>query len=183
VTSTGQVNLNANPVYNTTAGSIGTIADGARTGVRKTVNAVDPESAGNVTFELQSGSLPSGLSLSNEGSEGGTGVISGNAAAVGSDTTSNFVLRAVDAASNTTSRAFSMTVLAPSFTSFTSSGTFSVPTGVTQVDVLVVAGGGGSGRRGGGGGAGCGAPYLANAQIGGGAGGSGIVMVRYQYQG
>jgi hypothetical protein len=37
---------------------------------------------------------------------------------------------------------------------FTASGTFSVPSGVTSVDVLVVAGGGGGGKEGGGGGAG-----------------------------
>lgn len=140
-----QINIDAQPVFVTSAGALASITDSNRTGVRRTVVATDPESAGNVTFELQSGVIPPGLSLSNEGSEGGTAVISGNATAVGTNTTYNFTLRAVDAASNTSSRSFSITVLAPSVTSFTSSGTFSVPAGLTAVNVLVVAGGGGGG--------------------------------------
>ena len=148
-----QVNVNAQPVFTTAAGSLGSF--GEQTAVNVTVNATDPESAGNVTFELQSGTLPPGLSLSNEGTEGGTARISGTLTTDRSSSiTSNFVLRAVDAASNTTSRAFSITELPTGRQSFTSSGTFSVPTGITAVDVLVVGGGGGSGRRGGGGGAG-----------------------------
>ena len=166
-----QINVDAQPVFTTSAGALRSIPDGGRTGIRITVNATDPESAGNVTFELQSGSLPTGLSLSNEGSEGGTAVISGNASAVGSDTTSNFVLRAVDAASNTTSRAFSITVLAPAYQSFTTSGTFAVPTGLSQLNaVLVVAGGGGAGGAGpqhvsGGGGGGGGLIYMPSVPV------------------
>jgi hypothetical protein len=154
-----QVNFNATPVYTTASGSLGTIFDGGRSGLSFSVNATDPESAGNVTFEIQSGSLPAGLSLTNTAAEGGTAIISGNATAVGSDTTSNFILRAVDAASNTTSRAFAITIKSPVSTSFTASGTFSVPTGLTAVDVLVVAGagGGGNGAPGSGGGGGGGA--------------------------
>jgi hypothetical protein len=154
-----QINVNASPVFVTSAGTLGTILNGQRTGVRKTVVATDPDSAANVTFELQSGSLPAGLALTSEGSEGGTAVISGNATAVGTNTTSNFVLRAVDSASNTSSRAFSITINAPVSQSFTSSGTFAVPSGLTALDVLVVAGGGGgamgaTGSPGGGGGGG-----------------------------
>jgi hypothetical protein len=53
------------------------------------------------------------------------------------------------------SRSFSITVNAPQSESFTSSGTFSVPSGINSVEVLVVAGGGGGGGQvGGGGGAG-----------------------------
>jgi len=140
-----QINVDQSPVFVTAAGSLGTINDNARTGVSKSVNATDPDSAGNVTFEIQSGALPAGLALTNSAAEGGTAIISGNASAVGSDTTYNFVLRAVDAASNTTSRAFSITINAPTVEVFTSSGTFSVPTGVSTVQALVVAGGGGGG--------------------------------------
>ena len=161
VIGANQIEFNQVPVFVTGSGSLGSVGNLSRTGVRFVINANDPDSAGNVTYELQSGSLPAGLSLSSEGSEGGIGVISGNATAVGSDTTSNFVIRAVDPASNTTSRSFSITVLAPATTSFTSSGTFAVPTGVTAADVLVVAGGGGgalgaTGPGGGGGGGGAG---------------------------
>jgi len=139
----GQVNINAQPVYTTTAGSLGS----SRTNMSGiSVNATDPESAGNVTFELQSGSLPPGISLVNTAAEGGTATFSGTFSSLASsDTVYNFTLRAVDAASNTNSRAFSFTALGLQIESFTSSGTFSVPSGLTSVDVLVVAGGGGGG--------------------------------------
>jgi hypothetical protein len=80
--------------------------------------------------------------------------ISGDPDTVGSDTTFNFTIRAVDNASNTSSRAFSIIVVAPVVQVFNSSGTFSVPSGVTSVDALVVAGGGSGKNSGGGGGAG-----------------------------
>ena len=150
-----QINIDASPVFVTSAGSLGTGAGGSS--VSFSVNATDPESAAPVTFELQSGSLPAGLSLSNTAAEGGTAVISGTATNPTANTTSNFVLRAVDAASNVTSRAFAITITR-TFTSqsFTSSGTFAVPSGVSSLsEVLVVAGGGGGGTwHGGGGGAG-----------------------------
>lgn len=141
-----QINIDQSPTYNTAAGSVGTVPDSARTSTTIDIEAFDPESAGNVTFEIQSGSLPAGATTSTVNENGVSKFrISGTFTAVGSDTTSNFTLRAVDAASNTTSRAFSIQVLAPAYQSFTSSGTFSVPSGVTAVNVLVVAGGGGSG--------------------------------------
>ena len=150
-----QVSVNQSPAFVTAAGSLGTVSASALTGKRFTVVATDPESAGNVTFEKQSGTIPPGLTLSNEGSEGGTAVLSGNITEVANNTTFNFVLRAIDAASNTSSRAFSITVNAPTFKVFNSSGTFTVPTGVSQVDALVVAGGGHGGyQHSGGGGAG-----------------------------
>mgnify|MGYP000468796594 CR=1 FL=1 len=114
------------------------------------------ESDLSFSYALTSGSLPSGGSLNSS-----TGSITG-ISAVGSDTVSNFTITATltDASSGETTtgtRAFALTVKAPTVTSYTStgSGTFSVPTGTTAVDVLVVAGGGGgAGEAGGGGGAG-----------------------------
>jgi hypothetical protein len=110
------------------------------------------ESDVTLSYALTTGSLPSGASLNTS-----TGAITG-ISAVGSDTTSNFTITATvaDASQGTSvdvSRAFALTVAAPVITSYTStgSGSFSVPTGVTVVDVLVVAGGGGGGRAGGGG--------------------------------
>ena len=143
-TKENQINFNASPTFVTAAGSLGS-SRFTMSAVK--VNAIDPESAANVTFELQSGSLPAGVTLVNTAAEGGTAIFTGTLTAQASDTVSNFVLRAVDAASNTTSRAFSFTALGPSSTSFTSSGTFAVPTGQTSVDVLVVAGGGGVGSN------------------------------------
>ena len=140
-----QINVNQQPVFTTAAGSLGSYQE--QTAASFTINATDPESAGNVTFELQSGTLPPGLSLTNEGTEGGTARISGTGSTdITNNTTYNFVIRAVDAASNTSSRAFSITETAFNVQSFTSSGTFAVPSGVSSLTaVLVVAGGGRSG--------------------------------------
>ena len=154
-----QINIDQSPVFVTAAGSLGGMMES--TSSTFTVVASDPESAGNVTFELQSGSIPAGMSSSTVHENGVSKFkITGTASAVSGDTTSNFVLRAVDAASNTTSRAFSITVINGGVQTFTSTGTFTVPAGLTDVDVLVIGGGGGGGGanaptgRGGGGGAG-----------------------------
>jgi hypothetical protein len=141
-----QINIDAQPVYVTASGSLGDQT--VSTAGSFSVNATDPESAGNVTFELQSGTLPPGYSITNTAAEGGTAIIAGTDTTTSSTTTYNFVLRAVDAASNTTSRAFSIQSKVPVTESFTSSGTFSVPSGVTETDVLVIAGGGGGGSQG-----------------------------------
>jgi len=153
-----QINIDQQPVFSTAAGSLGTTADADRASFSAiTIFASDPESGGDVTYTLESGSLPSGLS----GSSTSSGyVISGTPNAVASATTSTFTIRAKDVNSNTSDREFSITIQAPIFQVFTSSGTFSVPSGVSTVDVLVVAGGGGGGN--------CGANYSGG---GGGAGG------------
>jgi len=151
-----QINIDAQPIFNTASGSVGSFQEQTTISTID-IEAYDPESAGNVTFEIQSGSLPAGLSATTVNENGVskyriTGTLTAD---VASDTTSNFTLRAVDAASNTTSRAFSITVTPYNVESFTSSGTFSVPSGITSVDVLVVAGGASGGQQhGGGGGAG-----------------------------
>ena len=97
--------------------------------------------SGATTFAVQVGSLPTGLTLNTS-----TGAISGTANAEGSDTTYTFTIRATgdDA---TVDRQFKITVKAPITTSITSTGpgTFSVPEGVTSLNVLMVAGGGSGG--------------------------------------
>ena len=146
------------PVFATASGSIGTILDSTRSSYSlSAVTATSSESDATITYALGSGdSLPGGLSLNTS-----SGAITGTATAVGSNTTTTFdiVATATDGDSNVTTntRSFSITVNAPVITSYTStgSGTFSVPSGVSAVDVLVVAGGGGGGQRhSGGGGAG-----------------------------
>ena len=144
-----QINVDSAPVWQTASGSLATLTDAGRSSFSTEVSAHDAESDA-ITYTLQSGSLPSGLSLTSTSSGA---VISGNADAVGSNTTSTFTLRAT-AGSKTADREYTITVNAPAYTSFTSSGTFSVPSGVSAVDVLVVAGGAGGGSKGGGGGAG-----------------------------
>src|SRR6056300_238358 len=145
-TSADAITIDASPVFVTASGSLGSVDE--EVAGTFYVNATDPESAGNVTFELQSGSLPPNFTLTNSAVDGGTAVISGTTGDLANDTTYNFTLRAVDAASNVSSRSFSITVNHVTIgETFTSSGTFSVPSGVTAVDVLVVAGGGaGSGQ-------------------------------------
>ena len=152
-TLTGQINIDAQPIFSTASGSLATVTNGGRASFSPiTIFASDPESGGDVTYAIESGSLPSGLS----GSSTSSGyVISGTPDAVGSNTTSTFTIRAKDVNSNISDRSFSITIQAPVSQSFTSSGTFSVPAGITSVDVLVVAGGGGGAtQHAGGGGAG-----------------------------
>src|SRR5210317_503551 len=146
VTTADQVNIDASPAYVTAAGTLGTVTGGSAISTIDVV-AADPESTGNVTFELQSGSLPAGLSSATVNENGVSKFrITGTATNPVSTTTSNFVLRAVDAASNTTSRAFSITVNRTfTSTSFTASGTFSVPSGTTSLNAVLVVAGGGSG--------------------------------------
>jgi hypothetical protein len=154
VTSANAVTIDAQPAWVTASGSLGTVGNASRGSDSFTVEATDPESGAiTINTTLVSGSLPAGSSLVDNAD--GTATISGFSA-VGSNTTSTFTLRAADASSNTTDRQYSITVNAPITQSFTSSGTYSVPSGVTAVDVLVVGGGGagGSTYHGGGGGAG-----------------------------
>tara|TARA_B100000287_G_scaffold428387_1_gene479692 strand:- start:253 stop:1767 length:1515 start_codon:yes stop_codon:yes gene_type:complete len=134
------INVDGAPTFTTAAGSLGS----CRAAGSFIVEAADPESGSDPQFALESGSFPPGLSITNQDS--GRCTISGSVTGTlpSTDTVFNFRLKAFDANSNVSFRDFSITVLGPSFTSFTSSGTYSVPSGTTAVDVLVVAGGGGS---------------------------------------
>jgi hypothetical protein len=145
--------VEADPTWVTSSGSLATIYDSLRSSY-SAISVSATSSTGTVTYAVQSGSLPTGLSLNTS-----TGAITGTAGAVGSSTTSSFTLRATTDAQNVsfTDRNFSITVREPIITSFTStgSGSFSVPSGISSVQVLVIAGGGGGAdRHGGGGGAG-----------------------------
>jgi len=150
-TLANQINIDQQPAFSTSAGSLGTVTNGARGSTTFTVVAADPESGGDVVYTLESGSLPAGCSLTSTSS----GAVLSGFNAVSTNTTSTFTIRAKDVNSNTSDREFTITVNAPVQQSFTSSGTFSVPSGTSAVDVLVVGGGGGGGWDfGGGGGAG-----------------------------
>ena len=145
--------VDRDPVWNTAAGTFDTIYDVMRTGYSKALSATDAD-GNTITFTIVSGSLPSGLSLSS------SGVISGTAGAVGSDTTSSFTVRATSQASGGPSvyqdRSFNIIVKSPIRTTFSSVGTTSFTAPATMnIEVLVVGGGGGTGFDvGGGGGAG-----------------------------
>ena len=126
------------------------IFDGARSSLTiaaaDLAGATDPD-GDTITYSITSGSLPSGLSIASS-----TGVITGSVDAVGSDTVSTFTVQAATT-NSTATRQFTITVKAPVVNTFTSSSNLAVPTGITAVDVLVVAGGGagGDGHSGGGG--------------------------------
>jgi hypothetical protein len=158
ITLTNQINVDQRPVWVTASGSLGNVTEGNAASF--TVQATDPESAGAIRYDVVGNSLPSGLSLNTA-----TGAITGTAGAVGADTTSTFTIQASDVDSNVSFREFSITIVNITITSFTASGTLSVPVGVTAVDVLVVAGGGGGGY----GPSGCGTGAFYSG--GGGAGG------------
>ena len=128
------------PTFTNSADTTFSIFDGARSSV--TISANDLCGASNASaYAIQSGSLPSGLSFNTS-----TAVITGSTSAVVSDTTSTFTIRATgdDA---TADRQFRITLKAPQRSTYTSPSTFSVPTGLSQVNVLVVAGGGGAGSQ------------------------------------
>jgi hypothetical protein len=143
--------IDRDPVWSSSAGTY-TIYDGSR-GTSLQFTAADPDGAGTITYSLVSGSLPAGATLNTS-----TGVISGFSA-VATDTSSPITLRATSTngsnVQTTDLPGITILVKAPVIQTFTSSGNFSVPSGVTAVDVLVVAGGGtGGNQHGGGGGAG-----------------------------
>ena len=141
--------VDRDPVWSTASATY-TVFDSAR-GTALSFTAADPD-GGSITYSLASGSLPAGASLNTS-----TGSISGFSA-VGSDTSSTFTLRATSSVgSQTADRSFTILVKAPVVQSFTTATTssFTVPTGVTSMRVLVLGGGGGGGSgTGGGGGAG-----------------------------
>jgi hypothetical protein len=147
----------SSPAFSASTGSLGTLRSGNLAATALTSQTFGPAlDADNqqINYSITSGSLPPGLRLGTA-NDGNNGKIVGTATAVVSDTTSNFTISATDGV-NTASRAYSITVSAPVITSYTSTGafTFSVPSGVTSVEVLAVAGGGGGGRISGGGGGG-----------------------------
>lgn len=151
------LNIDAAPVFSVASGSLGTLENYDRDASNLTnLTATDDEND-TVTFSITTGSAPAGLTL------GSNGVWSGTANAVASNTTSTFTVTASDG-TNTSTRQYSITVNAPTYAVFNSSGTWTVPSGVTNAQILVVAGGGSGGttnasggggpNRGGGGGAG-----------------------------
>lgn len=94
------------PNWSTAAGSLGSVVQGAS--FSATLLAYDDDNTAVTSYSLVSGSLPTGLSLSGDST---IGTISGTES--GSDTqntTYNFTIRATDNESQTTDRAFSITV-------------------------------------------------------------------------
>ena len=93
------------PVWSTAAGSLGTIAAGATQSF--TLLAYDDDSTAVTSYSLQSGSLPGGFTLDGDSS---IGTISGTETGSSATTTYSFTIRATDDESQTTDRAFTITV-------------------------------------------------------------------------
>lgn len=161
--------INDNPVWGTTAGSLGSYELGS---VSIQLSVTDDES-NSLTYALVSGTLPTGLSLSSSGLISGT--LSSNPG------TYSFTVSVSDGINTPQSRAFSIAVptsivsggtLSSDSTyyyrTFTGNGSLVVSSANLEADVLVIAGGGGggSGDSGGGmGGGGAGGVYYAASQI------------------
>jgi len=149
-------NIDGSPAWTTAAGSLGTFLEGTSQSI--TTAASDPEGS-TVTYALQSGTLPTGMTLNTS-----TGVISGTTPAVSGDTTSTFTLRAT-AGGQTADRQFTITVRDPLTTTFSYTGagqTFTAPAGVTSFTAYMWGAGGAGGSTensvsGGGGNGGAGA--------------------------
>ena len=95
----------AAPNWSTAAGSLGTISSGATQSF--TLLAYDDDSSAVTSYSLQSGSLPGGFTLAGDSS---IGTISGTESGSSATTTYSFTIRATDNESQTTDRAFTITV-------------------------------------------------------------------------
>lgn len=147
--------IDDNPIFNTAAGTLGTITDGQRAGYSiSPITAVDPEGV-TVTYSKTAGSFPGGMSLNTS-----NGALTGTITAVGSNTTFTFTIRAT-AGSQTSDRQFTIVVSAPTIQAITTAGQGAfTPNFSGTIAVALVAGGGGGdggntgGHNGGGGGGG-----------------------------
>jgi large repetitive protein len=102
-TLTSAFSVDAIPVFTTAAGSIGSVAMGAA--FSATIAATEHSSSSGFTFAVTSGTLPSGITINSS-----TGVISGTAPLVSSDTTYTFTVTATDVQNQSANRSFNMTV-------------------------------------------------------------------------
>jgi hypothetical protein len=101
----------AQPIWNTTAGSIGTYPATILMATQLSASPVFPSTT--ITYKLLSGTLPPGTSITTGG------LISGTPSLVTADTTNTFTIRATDNLSNIRDRTFSMTVSGSAIPEFT----------------------------------------------------------------
>jgi hypothetical protein len=101
----------AQPIWNTTAGSIGTYPATLVMSTQLSASPVSP--ATTITYILLSGTLPPGTTITS------SGLISGTPTLVTVDTTTTFTIRATDNLSNLRDRTFSMTVSGSAIPEFT----------------------------------------------------------------
>ena len=106
--------INDTPVFSTSSGSLGTLADGNRASSNLTAISFSDEES-TPTVSVTSGSLPGGITLNSNGT------FSGTANPVSSNATSTFTVTATDG-SETATRQFTITVNRPVITFGTASG-------------------------------------------------------------
>lgn len=93
-------NVNASPAWQTASGNVGSVTEGATANIQ--LSATDPEGDAVTYSETTSNLSGAGYSLSS------SGLITGTAPAVSSDTTTSFTVRATSSSSNTTDRNFTI---------------------------------------------------------------------------
>jgi hypothetical protein len=122
--------INAVPVWQTASGSLGTVSDNFAI----SVSAVATDSDSTVTYSLASGSsLPAGVTLNSS-----TGVISGTAPDVTSNTTYTFTINASDGVNPAVPRTFSFVVnAAPTWV--TASGSLGTFTSTSNINITLSA--------------------------------------------
>jgi len=144
--------INSVVTWSTTSGNIGTISQDVTSVFSYTLSAT---ALGNtLSYSVTSGSLPGGLSLNSS-----TGVISGTADLIESNTTYTFTVRASDGTA-TADRSFNIIVNAPIvsggtlssdstyfYRTFTSNGTLSISGSNILMHYLIVGGGGAGGSN------------------------------------
>jgi hypothetical protein len=156
VSFTETVNAGSDPVWSTSAGSLGSFQMDSSISIF--IAATDAD--GDISYSIVSGSLPTGLAL-----DASTGEISGTPTVIEQ---TSFSVVATDNGGNTSERTFSINIISGviatggtvqdysgyRYHTFTGNGTFSVSRSGT-IEALIVAGGGGGGYDvSGGGGAG-----------------------------
>jgi len=137
ITRSFNITINSIISWNTVSGSLGTLSYALSQGYSYQLSATALQNT--ITYSVQSGSLPNGLSLSS------TGLISGDATAVESNTTFTFTVRASDG-TVFSDRSFNLTVQSAVIESLSSSGTWVSP--ITGEIILTMLGGGGGGSTG-----------------------------------
>lgn len=106
--------------FATAAGTLGTLSDTQRSDPAGNLSsAAATTTFGTLSYSIQSGSLPTGVSINSS-----TGALTGTASAVASQTVSSFTVRATVSETGTTAdRAFTITVDPPTISFTTASGT------------------------------------------------------------
>ena len=148
------LDVGGEPSWTTASGSLGTLCDAARKFPQDltAMAATDPQSR-TITYSIQDGALPAGLSINS-----GTAALTGAAAATSADTTYNFTVRASTSDGDFTDRAFSIAISAPKdpvyFECTSADQDWTAPAGVTRVRVSAWGASGGNDSSSGFGGAG-----------------------------